>query len=363
MTKANNKKICIVVSSLGIGGAEKSSALLSILLNDLGFDIYIVSVLDCITYNYKGQLLNLGQLKKERDSHLGRLNRLLILKKYIKQHKFNYIIDNRSRIGALKEFIISRVIYKNTNVIYSVHSFNTKQYITPNKFIGRIIYGTSYKIVVVSKAISEKLKSDYNFKNIEVIYNPIEDNLVDTLHQTKDEAAKYILFYGRLDNDVKNISLLLSAYKTSLLPANNIKLKLLGDGKDLLFLQKEVITLQLSNYVEFLPYNPNPQPIVKNAFFTVLTSKYEGFPLVLIESLAIGTPVVSVDCKSGPNEIITNKENGLLVENFNADALATAMNTMLEDKQLYLHCKTNAQTSVAKFSKAIIAAQWQSLLK
>jgi glycosyltransferase involved in cell wall biosynthesis len=66
-----------------------------------------------------------------------------------------------------------------------------------------------------------------------------------------------------------------------------------------------------------LPFNSNPFDIVQNARFTVLTSHYEGFPMSMVESLALGTPVVAVDCNSGPREIVIDEYNGLLVENYN----------------------------------------------
>jgi glycosyltransferase involved in cell wall biosynthesis len=59
---------------------------------------------------------------------------------------------------------------------------------------------------------------------------------------------------------------------------------------------------------------------VQNARFTVLTSHYEGFPMSMVESLALGTPVVTVDCNSGPREIVIDEYNGLLVENYNVKA-------------------------------------------
>ncbi|MBR9846888.1 MAG: glycosyltransferase family 4 protein, partial [Algicola sp.] len=80
--KSKGKKICIVASSLGKGGAERSSALLSIMLSNLGYEIYIVTVLDCIEYAYKGQLYNLGALKKEKDNFFGRINRIKKFKRF-----------------------------------------------------------------------------------------------------------------------------------------------------------------------------------------------------------------------------------------------------------------------------------------
>jgi glycosyltransferase involved in cell wall biosynthesis len=77
--------------------------------------------------------------------------------------------------------------------------------------------------------------------------------------------------------------------------------------------------------VTILPFNSNPFDIVQNARFTVLTSHYEGFPMSIVESQALGTPVVAVDCNSGPREIVIDEYNGLLVENYNAINLAAAL--------------------------------------
>ena len=107
----------------------------------------------------------------------------------------------------------------------------------------------------------------------------------------------------------------------------------------------------------------NPFAYYSKALFTVLTSKYEGLPMVLIESLASGTPVIAYDCETGPSEIITHLHNGLLVANQNKDAMITAINSFLEDKNLYLHCKNNCSASVSKFELKNIGKQWLSLLK
>lgn len=360
MPKAKNKKICIVVSSLGKGGAERSSGLLSQILFDVGYDVHVVSVLNDIEFPYKGKLLNLGELKDENDTTFGRFKRLRILKAYLKQHNFDYVIDNRTRIGTLKEYIISQFIYNPKKTIYCVRSYNVDLYINPNRFLGKLIYSNAYKIVGVSKLIAQKVKEDYGVSNVTSIYNAINFKTeVITTETTED----YILFFGRLDDDVKNISLLLDGYSKSNLPSQNIKLKILGDGKDLEKLISKTKDLYLDASVEFLGYSPNPSAVVKSALFTVLTSRYEGFPRSIIESMALETPVISVDCKSGPNEIIQNNHNGLLIENYNSDALAEAMNRLFEDKDLYLHCKQNSKLSVSQFSEENIAAQWQSILK
>ena len=105
----DKKKICIVASSLSKGGAERSSAVLSQILSNLGYNVHIVIVLPGVDYKYSGELLNLGLLKNEDDSFLGRLRRLRLFRTYLITHDFDVIIDNRSRVQSYREFIISKI--------------------------------------------------------------------------------------------------------------------------------------------------------------------------------------------------------------------------------------------------------------
>jgi glycosyltransferase involved in cell wall biosynthesis len=362
MTKPKNKKICIVVTSLGGGGAERSSALLSKMLDNLGYEVCVVSVLDIIDYEYKGALFNLGELKPKRDTVFSRLRRLKIFKKYLKAHDFDYVIDSRNRHGVIKEFIISRWLYSSKKTIYCVRSFNIKEYIVFNKLIAKYIYGDAYKVIGVSKAITNELINDFNFKNVQTIYNPTEV-LDKSLENKSINKTSYILFYGRIDDAVKNISLLIEGYTKSILPSKNIKLKIMGDGSDVDLVKEKIKRFNLESQIEVLNFKKNPFSIVKEAICTVLTSRYEGFPRVLLESLNVGTPVIAVNCNSGPKELIIDGYNGLLVENHNPELLAGAMNTFIIDKELYSYCKENAKKSVVQFSFDNISLDWDALLK
>jgi N-acetylgalactosamine-N,N'-diacetylbacillosaminyl-diphospho-undecaprenol 4-alpha-N-acetylgalactosaminyltransferase len=138
---------------------------------------------------------------------------------------------------------------------------------------------------------------------------------------------------------------------------------ILGDGILMNDFKIQVQDLQLQDNVLFLGRQQNPFHFFEKALFTMLTSKNEGFPMVLLESLALGTPVVSFNCDSGPSELIQDRQNGLLVENQNQQEMTEALNEMVENQKLYLLCKANSKESVASFSLDEIGKKWISILK
>lgn len=356
----NKKNICIVTTSLGVGGAERSSALLSQLLFNLDYTVSVVVTKNIIEYNYSGNLFNLElELKGEK----GNISKLKVLKAYFSKNKFDYIIDNRTRSSFLKEFFLYRYVFFGANIIPIVHSCNIENYMPKSKFLANFLYGNIYNLVVVSEKIKKKIEYRYRLKNLVRIYNSIDFNsLKSDKKKIKLPGKPYVLYFGRIEEAVKNLTLLINGYRKSKLIQKGVKLVILGDGPDLESTKNKVSELNIAEHVIFIPFNPNPFPFVKEALFTVLTSKYEGFPMSIVESLALRTPVVSVDCDSGPSEIIKNKENGLLIKNNDVKALADAFNLFIENEDLYLYCKKKTIESIKHLQINEVALQWKKLI-
>lgn len=357
------KKICIVVTSLNFGGAERSSATQSVIFSRLGYEVCIVTVQSGVAYKYSGSIFNLGDLKEKKDTFIGRIQRLIKFKRFLKEENFDFIIDNRSRVQAYREFIVSRFIYK-TPTIYVIHSFEKSVAFTPYKWLNKLLYRSEI-MVSVSKTGMQKFKDLYKLRNSKTIYNAF--NFKDIIDQSRlivDDLSlgKYIIFYGRIHNQSKNLTLLLEAYKSSNLLQQDIKMLILGDGEDLNLIKEYSSHLNLDDGIVFKGFVKNPFPYVKDALFSVLSSRSEGFAMTLPESLCLETPVISVDCKAGPKEIITNHFNGILVENYNAKELGKAMDIFVSNKKLYKKCKANAKQSVEKFSIERIAKDWKKVL-
>jgi glycosyltransferase involved in cell wall biosynthesis len=357
------KKVCIVTASLELGGAERASAIQSIMFYDLGYDVSIVTVKSGVTYNFKGEIFDLGQFKDTSNSTSGRISRLFKLRKFLKKNKFDFIVDNRARNQSYRELVITKFIY-NVPTIYVIHSYKEDTAFTKYTWLNKYLYKNK-QMVVVSEKGREKFKKMYQLNTIDTIYNgfDFDENKELSNQKVDDNSLKdYIIYCGRINDKVKNLKLLLKVYKLSKLAEYKIKLLILGDGQDLNLIKEYAENLGVEKNVIFKGFSKNPFPYFKNAKFTVLTSRSEGFSMVLAESLGVGTPVISVNCDAGPKEIITHEFNGLLVENFNEEALAKAFDSFIEDNELYQKCKKNAESSVGKFSVVNVSKAWENIL-
>lgn len=356
-------KICLVSECLSTGGAERVAALLSHFFTNKGIEVHHIIVIDSIAYDYSGELLNLGKLKNNSNDLLNKFKRFTVFKNYIKENKFDFIIEFRVKNNFFQEFIVSKWVYKSP-VVFTIHNYMLHLYLPKQKWFAKNIHKKAYGMVTVSNGIKERILKDYDIKNTTTIYNPIDFSAIEQLsNEDTDIDFEYIVCAGRMNDRIKQFDKLIEAYAKSVLPSKNIKLLVLGDGRLRANLQVFAEKLDLSDKVVFLGNVKNPFKYYKKARFFVLSSKFEGLPMVIIESLACGTPVVSFDCPTGPKEIVVHNENGILVENQNNEKLIEAMNLLIENQELYSYCKQNAQTSVQRFSLENIGNQWLEYLK
>lgn len=359
MTLQNKYKIALVAYRLSGGGGDKVMANLSHFFHNYGIEVHIITVIDEPGYDYKGTVFSTQQYKVN-EGLLGRFSRLSALYRYFRKHKFDYIIDFRFRNKNIQELLISRWVY-NAPFFLTVHSSALEHYIPVNKNWAKAIYNNAKAVVVITDYIQQKVKEKYSFKQLKLIHNPVNFDLVhQKMLEPINQKGDFILAVGQMENSIKQFDHLLEAYaRTSM----TIPLVICGDGKLINHYKALSERLNISHQVIFAGFQPNPYAYMHRAKITVLCSAFEGLPNVLIESLACGTPVVSYDCVSGPNEIIIHEKNGLLVENQNINELALAMNRMLIDDVLYNNCKKNAVTSVQKFDLETIGKQWLNLMQ
>ncbi len=356
------KKIALIGYRLNKGGAERVMASLSNFFHSKGLNVHIIIILDDIKYSHSGTVVNLGKLKNKHNGILNKVKRFLYLKKYLNQQKFDFIIDFRFRIKPIQEIIIAKWLY-NTKTIYTVHSSKLENYIPAFSPLSRLIYGKSFCVVSITKAMQNMIEQRHQLRNVKTINNPINSAQIQKKVADKINLDfEYIIGVGEYDTQIKQFDILIATYAKSILPKKEIHLVILGTGKNKDYLLSIGRENNIEQYVHLLGFKENPYIYISKAKFLVLTSKYEGFPMAIVESLACSTPVLSFDCPTGPREIITHKENGLLVENQNTSKMIDSMNLFVENEALYNHCKKQALSSVDKFSIDRIGKQWLDLM-
>ncbi|HEO98712.1 MAG: glycosyltransferase [Campylobacterales bacterium] len=315
-------KIVQIIRSLKGGGAEKVVQTLAKAFVSLGHESIIITLIDQDKENIVLDGVELIYTSsKSLISMLKTINADLILAHMKTPQKI------------LKNVYMDNLFF----VIHSTQSERLKQ----RRFLTKILYGirikrlqklfNGHKLITVSKGIADDLVNELNVvpDSLHTIYNPFDR--VEIQHKSSEavEIEKpYILHAGRLEK-VKRQDMLLKAYAKS---NRREDLVILGDGSQLDTLKKLVQKLHLASKVHFLGWKENPYPYIKNAELFVLSSEVEGLPTVLIESLILHTPIVSTNCKSGPEEILIGPLKNYLVEVNNVDKLAQKINEAMKNK-------------------------------
>ena len=360
-----NNKICITSHSLGKGGAERSAAILSQLLDNLGYEVHIAILNDEIDYPYSGTLFNMGLMKTDKDTFGSRYKRFRKLKKYLIENEIDVIIDHRTKSQYYRELFYHHYVYQDVQKIYVTHSSLGAHYLTQKQQQFTRLLNKNMCNVAVSKYIEKQVLNEAGVVKTTTIYNTFDSARVSLDRKLPAQLVNtdFILCYGRLVDEIKDISFLIQSYAASKLWEQSIKLVILGDGDDKEMLQKLANSLPGGDSILFFPFTKEPFIFITEARCVALTSKYEGFPMVLLEALSLGTPVVSLDIISGPNEIVQHEENGLLIEKREVPLFAEALVRMCMDTEFNAHCKSNARKTVEPFSSEKIAQDWHNLLQ
>ena len=194
--------------------------------------------------------------------------------------------------------------------------------------------------------------------NIEVIPNaalPMGESFSDV-------SPKRVIAVGRLDYQ-NDLDRLIKAWEIVQRQGafTDWHLDIFGQGEWKEMLQRMIEERGLQATMHINPPTKNIASEYARSSLLVMSSNYEGFPMVMIEAMACGLPVVSFDYKCGPKDIIKDGENGLLVTNDDIQGLANAMMRVMEDDELRRKLSLNACKVVATYSEQAVMGQWIKL--
>lgn len=175
-----------------------------------------------------------------------------------------------------------------------------------------------------------------------------------------DPDSKIVIAAGRLYKQ-KGFDLLIPAFAQVVAAHPDWRLRIFGTGPRQQRLQEQIDELGLTEHVKLMGRSDTfDEELAKSSMF-VLSSRFEGLPMVMIEAMAHALPVVSFDCPTGPADVITHEKDGLLVPPRDIDALAQAMIRAIEDPDLRKRLGAAARETVRAYTPEVVMPQWESL--
>lgn len=201
-----------------------------------------------------------------------------------------------------------------------------------------------------------KLISLLSMDNTTVIYNP----LPFYPEQTSDCTAKEVIAVGRYAYQ-KGFDLLIETWRIVAQKHPDWNLRIYGGGD-----RSDFLALKDKYHLDTLYLEEQTPDIIRNycrSSIFVLSSRYEGFGMVITEAMSCGVPPVSFTCPCGPRDIIDDGKNGLLVENGNIEMLAEKICYLIENDEIRRKMGQQARIDVERFKIEQIAEQWKQLFE
>ncbi|MFY4860041.1 glycosyltransferase [Aliarcobacter butzleri] len=356
------KEIVFITSKLSGGGAEGVCINLSNGLVLRGWNVTLV-VLNLENADYLNRLdkrvdlINLS-VKNARYSFF-KIKEFVDEKTPNKIVVFNYELSFLLVILKIIYFFKFKIIARNISILSERKKLLKGFW---KKIVFMQLMNLFYKrvdcIVNQSKAMEDDIVKLYNINKdkTRIINNPV--NLEVEKDNSKFKKENYILFVGRLE-EVKAIHYIINSFYVISQKFPEFRLKLVGKGSLEKELKDLVNKLGIRDSVDFEGFQGNTIEYYQKAKVTVLTSLYEGFPNVLIESITLGTPIVAFDSPGGISEIVEDNLNGFLVPYQNQDILSEKIEQSLHknwDQELI-------KKSAKRFSNDKILKEWENLLE
>lgn len=336
------KKPSIVLATFTLqgGGAERFVLTLAKAFYDLGFSPHVLCFKNQVKYQVD-TCIKLHFLDYQKIRWLPKKIRNPLFAKYFDHYiqknigTPSLIISNLLPVDSVLRFSqispLAFVIHSVTSLEFGFSDSNQTHTLTKTKKQLAKIY-KKHPCVCVSKGVQTDFIQLFGCQQkTTTIYNPIDKHAIITqaINKPKGLPEKYIIHVGSFKK-AKGHQILIEAYARC---NQTLPLVLLGEGALLPEIKSLVASLKLTHKIHFMGFKSNPYPYIKHATGMVLSSFYEGFGLVIAESQALGVPVISTDCPSGPSELLPPQN---LVNVGNSLELATKINTLMESPAQFL---------------------------
>lgn len=228
----------------------------------------------------------------------------------------------------------------------------------------RYVYEGSQHYVLLSPSFVEIFKSYthlHSVRKLKVIPNPLTIYSTNC-HDQYEIKNKELIYVGRLDYNQKRVHRIIDIWSIIESKFPEWKLTIVGDGPEKSVVEKQVKLLGMKN-VSFEGFK-NPEPYYERATILLLTSEYEGFPLVIAEAMSFGVVPVVYGSYSAVYDIIEDEKNGFIIPYssvFNTSKMADKLMNLMSSEALLKKVSREARKNSIRYSSDIIYGQWMDL--
>lgn len=329
MTNKKNKRILFIVPYLSGGGAERIVSNWSSELGEVGFEVHVL-VFYGVENEYKiNNKVEIHRLAKDKDLYkrMNSLSKVLAIRKVIKTIKPSTVIPFVTYVG-----LVTNIARLGLGVTL-IDTIRNNPWKVPNNRINKAKRNLS--VILSDLCIVQNYEQMRYFpkrlqKKMFVVPNSISDDLIKFKKTYSNNKICKVVTLGRLEKQ-KNHKMLINAFSNIVLEHKDLELHIYGEGSLYNELDDLISQLSLTDKVFLKGRTNNVASALCNSDLFVLSSNYEGMPNALMEAMAIGLPCISTNCPTGPSELISTGEDGLLVPVGNGEAMEKAIRDLIND--------------------------------
>lgn len=350
-------KIDFVVNSLASGGAERVLVLLANYFKEKGNDVSI------ITFNEPDIWEPNDEIKRIRLHHGNIKNHMIRSFKNLVQHYYS----KKNRPDVLISFMIhTNLIGTLISRLYGIKLIASEHnnHLEKTDFIGKLTRKYVYRFSNALTVLTNFDKVYYENRNVNVFVMPNPCSF--TVFKEKNRARnKTILAVGALNRyHHKGFDNLLKLIGPVLKENPDWKLRLVGGGDEgTKFLKNLAAKENLNDNVIFEGFSNEISEIMKDSEIYIMTSRFEGLPMVLLEAMSQGMACISYDCISGPSEIITHNINGVLVEDQNSELMSKELDKLIKNPEKRIELAEHGINSLDRFKIEAIYSEYLKIFK
>lgn len=289
---------------------------------------------------------------------------------------YNYVKQLKQKVKAiqpdiisvcddgLKGLLLAKILGKPCAMIYERHV--SKNIIRSTTLTQKLKFFISNKLMHYGGTHYDKFVvlttgnlKEWNLKNLQVVNNPL--SFYDNVPKSNLDS-KIVLAVGRHDYQ-KGYDRLLKIWQKLYKNHPDWQLHIYGKKNEALGLETMADNFGLGNSIAFFDPVKDISSVYKNAAIYVMSSRFEGFGMVLTEAMIHGVPAITFDCPYGPSDIVDHNQNGALIPNGDINTFAEHLERLMKDDALRETLGTNAIGKALEFHPNKIIQQWDSLFK